>query len=276
MAAVKISVIMGIYNCAEYLDAAIQSIIHQTYSNWELILCDDGSTDNTYEIAKNYTSLYPEKIKLIKNPENLGLNKTLNKCLRLAEGEYIARMDGDDISLPHRFETEVAFLDSHPDYAIVSCPMDYFDQDGIFASASVRSEIPQKQDFLKGTPFCHAPCMVRREAYLAVDGYTEAPKFLRVEDYNLWVKMYRAGFRGFNLSAPLYQMRDDRNAANRRKFKYRFHEVYAIGNAIHLLQLPKWSYLYTLRPLLVGLLPTKLYEYLHKRKLKQLQCGDNL
>ena len=98
-----VSILMGIYNCADTLEEAIESIENQTYDNWELIMCDDGSKDNTYEIAKKYNEKNPEKFVLIKNEKNLGLNMTLNNCLKVAKGELIARMDGDDISLPERF-----------------------------------------------------------------------------------------------------------------------------------------------------------------------------
>ena len=115
-----ISIIMGIYNCAETLPEAVESIICQTYENWELIMCDDGSTDGTYKIASEYKEKYPDKIFVLKNEENMGLNYTLNRCLESAKGEYIARMDGADISLPERLEKELVFLNAHPEYAIVS------------------------------------------------------------------------------------------------------------------------------------------------------------
>lgn len=92
---------MGIYNCAETLPEAIDSVLTQTFSDWQLILCDDGSKDNTYGIAKEYQGRFPEKILLLQNEQNMGLNHTLNRCLQVASGEYVARMDGDDISLPH-------------------------------------------------------------------------------------------------------------------------------------------------------------------------------
>ena len=115
----KVSVIMGIYNCGPTLQEAIDSILAQTYSNWELILCDDGSGDNTYAIADEYRRKYPDRIVLLRNESNTGLNHTLNRCLEVATGDYVARMDGDDISLPDRFEKQVMFLDAHPEYTIV-------------------------------------------------------------------------------------------------------------------------------------------------------------
>lgn len=259
-----ISIIMGIYNCAETLPEAVDSIICQTYDNWELIMCDDGSTDSTYKIASEYKEKYPDKIVVLKNEENMGLNYTLNRCLESAKGEYIARMDGDDISLPARLEKEIGFLSAHPEYAIVSCPMVYFDENGDFRTGKGGGE-PDINLFAKGTPFCHAPCMVRREAYTAVKGYAVSKKRLRVEDWDLWVRMYEKGFRGYNLDEPLYKMRDDRNAYGRRKFKYRINEARIGASAVKKLHLSPFHYLYCARPIIVGLLPKTIYDYLHRK-----------
>ena len=84
----KVSIIMGIYNCAPTLPEAIGSILTQTFSDWQLVLCDDGSTDDTYAVAKGYLDKYPEKIILLQNETNMGLNHTLNRCLAAATGEY--------------------------------------------------------------------------------------------------------------------------------------------------------------------------------------------
>lgn len=263
----KISVLMGIYNCEETLDEAIGSILAQTYTDWEMIMCDDGSTDNTYKIANKYCEEYPGKFILLKNKSNQGLNATLNRCLSVATGEYIARMDGDDCCDPNRFSREVAVLESEPNIAIVSTDMEFFDESGTWGRVS-HPLYPQPKDFLHGSPFCHAPCMVRREVYLAVGGYSVDKKLLRVEDYHLWLKMYKAGFRGKNLPESLYQMRDDRNAYSRRKFKYRLNEAYVKALAVKELRLPVSGYLYALRPILVGLLPKGIYDQLHKRNLR--------
>ena len=123
----KISVLMGIYNCEATLPAAIDCILAQTVENWELILCDDGSADNTFSVAQGYVDKYPEKIILLKNEKNMGLNHTLNRCLETARGEYIARMDGDDLCSPDRFKKELAALEAHPEMALVSTAMTYFD-----------------------------------------------------------------------------------------------------------------------------------------------------
>lgn len=211
----RISVIMGIFNCAPTLPEALDSLLAQTYQDFKVIMCDDGSKDNTYEVAQSYVDRYPDKFVLIKNEKNIKLAATLNHCLEYVDTELVARMDGDDLSLPERFEKEIEFLDNHPEYAFVSTPMIYFDEEGVFMSGKGNGE-PTKESFRYGSPFSHAPCMVRAEAYRAVGGYTDTERTLRMEDYYLWYKFYRAGYRGFMLPEPLYMMRDDRNAKRRR------------------------------------------------------------
>lgn len=264
----KVSVIMGIYNCAKTLEEALDCIINQTYTNWEVIMCDDYSSDNTIQIAEQYIQKYPGKFVLLKNKENHGLNYTLNKCLKVATGHYIARMDGDDLCAEDRFAKEVTILDERKDISIVSTDMNFFDEKGVWGRTHTEKN-PTKESFLRATPFCHAACMVRKEAYLAVDGYSVSDKLLRVEDYHLWVKMYAKGYKGVNVQEPLYSMRDDRDAQSRRKFKYRLNEAYVKGYAIKEFKLPVMSYIYCLRPLLVGLLPARVYKILHRNKQKK-------
>lgn len=264
----KISVILGIYNCSDTLSEAIECILCQSYTNWELILCDDGSTDHTYEIAKDYAARYPEKIILLRNDKNRGLNYTLNHCLQYVSGEFIARMDGDDHCSKDRFAIELEVFDKEPELSIVSTDMVFFDESGIWGRIQ-HPDYPEKKDFPHESPFCHAPCLVRKEAFDAVCGYSEEERLLRVEDYHLWIKMYAAGFRGKNIHEPLYQMRDDRNAYSRRKFKFRINEAYVKVTAVKELGLPKWMLLYALRPIITGLMPNFLYDWLHKTRLRE-------
>lgn len=266
MANPRISVIMGIYNCAPTLAEALDSLLEQTCQDFKVIMCDDGSKDNTVQVAQEYVNKYPGKFILIRNEKNMGLNYTLNHCLKYADTEYVARMDGDDISMPTRFEKEINFLETHPDIAIVSAPMIYFDENGDFRRDGGKGYYPDKDAFLRGTPFCHAPCMVRTEAYRRVGGYTVDPKLLRVEDYHLWFKMYAAGYRGYMLGEPLYKMRDDRNAKLRRNWRNRMNEFYVKRIGFAMLDIPLYKRIWMFRPILVGLLPSALYRYLHRKK----------
>lgn len=263
MATPRISVIMGIYNCASTLVEALDSLYAQTYREFQIIMCDDGSTDNTYQIAEIYAQKHSNII-LIRNNQNRGLNYTLNHCLEYVNTEYVARMDGDDISLPTRFEKEIEYLDSHPEVAIVSCPMIHFDENGDYKWGQIWAENPSKKDFIRSTPFCHAPCMVRADAYRQVGGYSVDDKLLRVEDYHLWFKMYAKGYIGANLPEHLYKMRDDRNATARRSLSNRLNEMYVKHIGYKMLGLPLHYQIFTIRPLLVWLLPKFVYNYLHR------------
>ncbi len=264
----RISVIMGIYNCAPILAEALDSLLAQTYQGFKVIMCDDGSKDNTVEVAQSYVKRNPDKFILIKNDKNMGLNYTLNHCLEYADTEYVARMDGDDLSLPTRFEKEISFLDGHKYISIVSTPMIYFDENGDFRTGAGGDRYPGKNDFINGTPFCHAPCMVRTEAYRAVGGYSVDPKLLRVEDYHLWFKMYSKGYRGYILPEPLYKMRDDRNAVARRNWKNRINEFHVRRIGYKMLSIPWYKRIYMFRPILVGLMPHFIYNFYHRRNGK--------
>lgn len=264
----RISILMGIYNCANTLLEALDSLYAQTYKDFKIILCDDGSSDNTYEIAKEYAK-HHDNIILLSNGVNKGLNYTLNHCLEYADTEYCARMDGDDISLPSRFEKEINFLDSHPEYAIVSCPMFYFDESGVFGQGGRHGE-PNIKNLIHGPLFCHAPCMIRTEAYKNVGGYTVDKRLLRYEDYNLWMKLYEKGYRGYNLKECLYAMRDDRNAIKRRSLKTKLNGIYAHYLAYKSLNLSLSGLIkYSSKALFKGLIPTYFYTKIHKRKLNK-------
>lgn len=275
----KISIIMGIYNCEPTLAEAIDSLLAQTYTDWQLIMCDDGSVDGTYAVAEEYRRKHPDKMILLKNEHNLGLNKTLNKCLKEADGEYVARMDGDDVSLPERFEKEVQFLDAHPEYAIVSTPMIFFDESGDWGR-STAIEKPEKKDFIHHSPVhCHAPCMIRKSAYLDVGGYTEDDHMLRFEDVNLWYKLYAKGYKGYNIDEPLYKMRDDRAAAQRRGLRSRMNGVYVTYIGFKLFNYPWYMYSYVgldfVKHAIKGLLPQKIYMMIHKKNLQKEIKGSN-
>lgn len=253
---------MGIYNCAATLQEALDSLYAQTYQDFEIILCDDGSKDDTYAVALENQRQHTN-IVLLRNEQNLGLNATLNKCLSVAKGEYIARMDGDDISLPTRFEKQVAFLDEHPECAIVSTPMIHFDESGEIFRGVAKEGVADKHVFNYGSPFCHAPCMVRSEAFNAVEGYAVHPRLLRIEDYDLWRRLYEKGYIGYNLGEHLYMMRDDKDAFKRRTLRARCNGIYAHWLAYKGLKLSFFLFLrYSAEVLILGVMPQFLYNFL--------------
>lgn len=264
MCSFRISVLMGIYNCASTLQEALDSLYAQTYQDFKIILCDDGSKDETLRIAEENARLHSNVV-VIKNPKNMGLNYTLNHCLEYADTEYIARMDGDDLSLPTRFEKEINFLDAHPEYAVVSAPMIYFDENGDYRTGRGYGEVKPK-DFIAGNPCCHAPCMARTAVFKAVGGYSVEKRLLRLEDYHLWFKIFSAGYKLYMLNEPLYKMRDDRNAVARRNWMNRRNEAYVKHIGYKMIGLPWWTQIYALVPIVKFLMPDFIYNYFHYRK----------
>lgn len=263
----RVSVAMGIYNCAATLADSIESLLTQTYKNWELIMCDDASSDETLRIAQDYELKY-NNIKVLRNDRNMGLAATLNRCIENAcsTAEFIARQDGDDLSEPDRFEVQVRFLDEHPEYAMVSTAMTCFDEFGDWG-LMVKPQTPTAQDFAYSSPFCHAAIVMRRKALASVGNYTVNKYLRRGQDFYLWHKFYVAGYCGYNIQEPYYKMRDDRAATKRRRLKDRIY-----GAKVHLammknLKLPFWNYPRALRTIIVGLLPNTIYERLHRKSV---------
>lgn len=262
----KVSVLMGVYNCEKTVEEAIDSIRNQTYENWELIICDDGSIDNTCNIVERIADK-DSRIILIKNNTNLGLNKTLNNCLKIASGDYIARMDGDDRCSFKRFEKQVDFLNSQDEYFIVSTPMKFFDENGFWGESHTKNK-PTSEDVVTGSPIHHAPVMMKKECLDTVNGYTEDKRMLRVEDVNLWIKLYAAGYKCFNLDESLYYMRNDKNALNRRKYKYRINSTYVRLLGCKMLRLNYKCYVKAFTPMIIGLVPAKLRYQLRRFQMR--------
>lgn len=129
----NVSIIMGVYNCKNYnlLRKSVESILQQTYKDYEFIICNDGSTNNTLEELKKIAQS-DSRIKIISYEKNRGLNHALNECLAVSQGKYIARQDDDDVSKPERLKKQVQFLDENREYAIVGTCADVFDNNGIW------------------------------------------------------------------------------------------------------------------------------------------------
>lgn len=264
----RISVLMGIYNCASTLQEALDSLYAQTCQDFKVILCDDGSKDDTLKIAEENARLHDNVI-VIRNERNMGLNYTLNHCLSIADTEFCARMDGDDVCSPKRFEEQINFLDEHPDLALVSCPMYMFDENGVWGQTKAKS-FPTKKDVITQIPsFVHAAVMIRTNVYKEVGGYTLSKYLLRVEDCHLWFKIYAAGYRGGNLQNALYGMRDDRNALARRTWTARRNGIYVTYLGYRMFKMPWYSYANLIVRAMIEIakymMPNKMYEYFHHK-----------
>lgn len=216
-----VSIIMATYNCAATLPEALESIAAQTYPQWELVVCDDGSTDSTPATLEDFARTHQGRVTLLRNWTNRRLAYSLNRCLEHVEGIYIARMDGDDISLPFRLERQVEHLESHPEADLVGSWMQRFNESGPRDVVAVPLA-PDRWSMRHGVPFAHATIMARRMVYDALEGYTVSSRTARGQDYDLWFRFFDAGFRGENLKEPLYLVREDLAAIRRRTFKVRW------------------------------------------------------
>lgn len=263
----KISVIMAVYNCQDTVSAAIDSIINQTYKNWELIICNDCSSDETYKIVKKYADRYPDKIILIENSVNSKLPASLNHCLKYATGKYIARMDGDDISLPERFEKQLEFLSLNPDIDLVGTGMIVFDGKMVIGSVIKPSKV-DKYSLVKDTCFCHATIVTYKYVYDKLGGYSLNKRAIRVEDVDLWFRFFAAGFNGANIPDLLYKVTDDEAAYKRRTFSNRINVMRTLFFGYRTLHYPLRYYPMVLLPVIKGLAPKFIYKYFRNRKFK--------
>lgn len=198
----KVSVLMPVYNGEKYLAEAIDSVLNQSYQDWELIIINDRSTDKSEQIIQSYSD---ERIKYFENEVNLGLVKTLNKGIDFCTGKYIARMDADDISLSSRLSLQVDFLDRNSAYGMCGGNAEVINAEGsVTGSLKNLSENDLlKINLLFSVPFIH-PCMMIRKEVLDEFRYDEA--FKHVEDYDLWCRISRK-WKVANLPVDLLKYR---------------------------------------------------------------------
>lgn len=261
----KVSIIMGIYNMYEkknLVKLAIDSILNQTYKDFEFIICDDGSKDETYNLIKDMTN-HDHRVVLLKNKTNKGLAYSLNHCLSVAKGKYIARMDADDISDLNRLEEQIQFLDNHLDYALVGCNLNLI-KDSTIWGKRILPEKPNKKSFLFTSPFSHPTVVMRRNILSSVNNYTVEKITRRAEDYDLFMKIYSAGYKGYNIQKFLYQFREDNDTYKRRAYKYRLDEVQIRYRGFKKLNLMPVGLLYVIKPLIIGIIPQKFLAILRK------------
>ena len=183
-----ISVIMPVYNGEKYLRQAIESILAQTFSDFEFLIIDDGSSDGSAEILREYQVRDP-RIIVHTQKENAGIITALNNGINLARGEYIARMDADDISLPERLERQVEFLETHPEVSVLSGSIQVIDQQGNRISTR---NLPRTKNLIIWSlcffcPIVHPAVMVRREVLINIGGYRTV--WSHAEDYDLWERL---------------------------------------------------------------------------------------
>src|SRR3972149_6374220 len=201
----KISVIMPFYNCERYLGQAIESILTQTFNDFELILINDASTDNSDSIAKRY--LNDQRVVYIKNNYNKKIVKNLNLGLSIARAEIIARMDGDDISHPDRLEKQYSYLLAHKVIVLIGSFAELIDSNGRVVGQMIKPTSPEmiKKTAFYYAPFVHPAIMIRRGVLEAVGCYRE--KYLFCEDIDLFFRVIFSGYQTCNIPEFLIKYR---------------------------------------------------------------------
>ena len=202
----KVSVLMSVYNGEKFLSEAVESILNQTFRNFEFLIIDDGSTDTSFQILSTYAA-QDERVRIVRNDENVGLTRSLNKGLELSNGEYIARMDSDDISLPERLSSQVDFLDKRQEIAVVGSGIQIIDEN----STVVGSRFPKNDNtflkrnlILKNSAFAHSSVMFRKDVVMKTGGYDN--DFRYAQDYELWSRISENHSIG-TIEKPLIQWR---------------------------------------------------------------------
>ena len=198
----RVSILMPVYNVAPYLREAMDSILTQTFQDFELIVLDDCSPDNSSEILDTYTD---ERIVRYRGEKNMGLSNVLNVGMAMARGELIARMDSDDISTPERLATQVAYLDAHPEVDLCSCGMELFGakQETWVREANVEDV---KITALFHSPILHASSVWRRASFERM-GLRFLQEMVPAEDYDMWTRAMAAGLKLVNIPEVMYHYR---------------------------------------------------------------------
>lgn len=250
----KISIIMSVKNGEKDLPISITSILNQSIDDWEFIICDDGSTDNTLSILKSYNQ-NDNRFIILHNEISRGLAFSLNRCIEVAKSNILARQDADDSSESTRLERQYKFVMEHPEYAIVgTCWYNVF-SDGSKAKNPVK-EIPSAMDQVKGGLYMHPSWMMRKDLIKKVGYYTVNKYTLRSQDYHLVMKVLGAGMKLYNIQDYLYNYTADTNTMKRsRNWKRVIGLMWIRWDAYRRNHLPFWCYAYIFKPVITNLIP---------------------
>ncbi|MFV0497906.1 MAG: glycosyltransferase family 2 protein [Candidatus Fimivivens sp.] len=262
-----ISVIMGVYFLkAEtgVLARAVRSVLDQSFSDFELIICDDGSSAPAQALLEQMAAI-DTRVKIVRRGDAITLPQKLNFCLSCATGPFIARMDDDDFSHPQRLEQQYDFLVQHPGVAFVGCNVNRVFGTGETTPLTLPA-LPQPQDFRFAMPYIHPTLLFRREALETAGGYCEKKYCLLCEDYDLLLRLYQLDFKGANLQSILFDYAMMGVEEKPKKYRFRINEATVrFIRFRHLGMLPQ-ALPYVVKPLMVGLLPRSLLNGLRRKR----------
>lgn len=256
---------MSVFNGGDYLALAVRSILDQTFGDFEFIVVDDGSTDQTRAVLEGLTD---PRLRVTHRP-NMGRPSALNHAIASTRAEYVARMDADDIAFPARLERQVRFLDTHPEVALVGCRVWIIDERDRFIAEwrvpTTDREIREKM--MRRNPFCHPAVMFRRSVYAATGGYDT--RYQAADDYDLWFKMAREGQLA-NLPDVLFGWRLHPDSVTRQKQRTSVAEAIKVrARAVLRGTYPARSAVHLLAPALLWLLPSRLNRWAREMRYRR-------
>ena len=244
---------MSVFNEEEYLKESLESVLGQSFREFEFLICDDSSSDTSSRIISGFTD---KRIKFIRNKTKLGLTKSLNKLIKMSRGEYIARMDADDISLPERFKIQTDFLDKHHDIAIVGSWAILINTKGrkLRLKKTPIGFEKIRNSVVAANPFIHPTVMYRKKTFEKIGIYNE--KYIYAQDYELILRLLK-GHLGANIDKPLilYRVANPKSISNIRLKQQEIFALKARLEAITKMGYPIWNSVYLIKPLLSYLVP---------------------
>lgn len=263
----KISVLMGVYNAEAILTNAVLTIEEQTEKNIEFVICDDGSTDETFKLLQDFQKRY-ENIILLRNEMNKGLAYSLNRCLKESTGEYIARMDADDRCVPERFRKQKDFLEKHPEYDLVGSDMIMTDDNGKETYSRMLRE-PTSEVLPLAVPFAHPTVLMHRSVLETLGGYSVEKYTRRCEDLELWYRFFYMGMKGYNMPEYLYIKTQGLGDYKKRKVIHGCEMFHIHLRGLRLLKAPAYRYFLAAKPIVSAAVPKRLMMMYHGLKFKK-------
>ena len=258
----KVSIIMSIYNEEQYLSEAIESILHQTFRDYEFIIINDGSVDRTHEIIKRYMEK-DKRIRVIDHEKKEGLARSLNDGIRIAQGKYIARMDGDDISLPQRFERQIDFMEAHPEVGALGTYFKEIDENG--------NILPRKQNpilwkdigkaLFHYNPIGHPSAMMKKSILEKLGGYDES--FHTAQDYELFCRIAEVS-QLRNLPEILLLRRFPRKVSSRKMRQQTIDSLRAQVLMLKRRVYPWYYFIFLIKTLVAFIIPVSIREKIRR------------
>lgn len=264
----EISIIMSVYNSQKFLVESIESVINQTYRNFEFLIVDDASTDNSNTILRTYRGLDP-RIQLWENTSNIGLTKNLNFLISKCKGKFIARMDADDVCMDNRLQKQIdLFLKLGDEVVLIGSNAEVIDSYGV--PIGLRRMPRKANDISRLVKYYntinHPTVMIRHEVLRAFR-YNE--KFRTSQDWDLWMRLTIAGHKCYNIQENLVQYRANSTYFRRKRFSYRMNEIVIKYYNVNLFKGPHDFIISILYTLMLAILPPRVQLMLKKLDPRQ-------